>query len=353
MDLPTPHEVLCVRPEETVATFAAELAVAACLDGYWEDEISTKVLDVGGAFVAECSDLSFDLDLYVASLRAHPSGDHRWIDQLGLAFAGIPRARLAVWLTDNCVFSDLVEDECLIGGSTHRRLNAILDVADLGFCASEAQNAFVSFNEGVSAAKLTWMHQAGGMGIAGAAGFAGGWLFMPFLGGLGQKAADYFLNEASKSDELSEQAARLLLAAMASAEDEQDSSVATAIWSSLYDHNVQAAARLAERRKSTSNVYTGSGAAADQRVREISSAMEFLNGLLKDVWDLTPAEDVPQVRNLTLPAAEALLGALGYRSQRMAVDGGWIMNPQNWIVERQQPDTGRPKSAVTLHVRKA
>jgi hypothetical protein len=354
MDIPTPHVALGASPTERLATYAAELAVVAALPEYWGSPLADEALTRGRELQAKCTTTVFDLDVFVESLKAPHRTDWRWMHELCVTFNAVSTTRLAVWLADTCITSALVEDRALVEGPTLRRLNTVLDIAGVDFSALEPQAAFVSMSESIAEAKLTWVHTAGSVGIGGAAGFASGFFFMPVISSWGGKAVDFFLNEASRTDEISEQTARLLVSALAASDGEIDEGrrVCDRIWMTLYEANLEAARRLTRSRAKSANIYLGVGAAADQRVREISSAVQFLGELMDSTWDAAPSVDVPDLGGLTLPAAEAVLTSAGFVTKRQATGDAWIVNAANWYVASQVVEGDQTPPVVALHVAK-
>jgi hypothetical protein len=354
MDLPAPQEVFPTGFHETVAASMAELAVAAVNPSAFDTGIVAKTAKwLSTDAKSEASAISVDTVLFVNSLRTNDPSDRAWASQLRRAFDAVEPMTLAMLLADNCIVTDLVEESTLISGPTLRRLDAVLDIGGVDFCASDIQSTFVGLEEGLAEAKLTWVHQAGAMGLATSAGFTGGLFMMPFIGTMGGKAAEFFLIQGSTIDETSEQAARLLIAALASTSpDGVHSGPAELLWGCLYDYEMEAASRLAHHRSHSANTYTGSGASADQRARMAVSATTYLTGFLKDTFDVRPTVPLPSVEGLPVPIAESILESVGCSHTRQTSDGRSVMMAGNWYVERQKPAQGTTPSSVTLEVAK-
>lgn len=331
----------------------AELAVVATLEGAFEETVTQSAVEHLRERASEAgSDRAVRIDRFVESLQDRGGPSRRaWAQELEQAFSFIDSERLNVWLADNCILSALMQEDVLTSGPPLRRLDAVLDIADAPFCARDVQEAFAEFATSLAEAKLTWVHAAGATGLSAAAGFTGGFFFMPFIGTLGTKASEYLLGQSSRVDETSEQAARLLVAATAASSGvDSGPDLTLSIWQSVYDATVEAGNRLSRQRSRSANTYTGVGASADQRVRVVSTAQSYLRDMLMDRWSVSTEVATPNVVGLPLSLAEELLASLGIRTWRDVPDGRSIMVAGNWFVDGQDEGDHGLSRHVTLRV---
>ncbi len=56
----------------------------------------------------------------------------------------VPSARVPVWLADSCIGSSFLNENCSPAGRLLRRLDAVMDIAGVPFCASDVKGTAAS-----------------------------------------------------------------------------------------------------------------------------------------------------------------------------------------------------------------
>ena len=353
MDIPTPHEALEIDDDENIIAWMGELATLHATKDGRDSDLAQKALTFSH------DQFHGRLDTFIASLRHVDPTDMGWRNEFRRECSRLPQARLDMFLADNCIQSDLIEEEALAGGIFMRRLDALLDLADSPFSAADIQGYYGQLVSELAEAKLNWVHSTGASAIGGAAGFAGGWFFMP---GLGMKAGEIgsqlFLEAASGSDDTVEGAARIVLWAVAALESSKpDVDSAMRLHSTLESLALKASDRLSRQRTRSSNVYTGEGAHLDRAARVLGAAAQFLRQMIEEAKPGALSQvTMPNVVGHMLSSAHELLIGMGFDVTIKDAQDRMIMNKANWRVVRQTPSPGFPKGSVTgsvtLHVAK-
>ncbi len=219
VDIAQPQDVIKPTPAETLVAILAELAVAYVDRHAREHEIVVSAVDHCRELLADNASLGgidLKLDDFLGALTGREGSlADGWRQDFRHACEALPPGRLRLWLADNCLASSLLEESALTGGIFMRRLDALLDVAEVPFCAADVQALFAELATDLAEAKVTWAH-AGAVGAASlAAGAIGGFFMIPGTGFATRTGTSYFLDRLSRVDDVAEGCARLLTGAYA------------------------------------------------------------------------------------------------------------------------------------------
>lgn len=220
MEIPAIYSVLEATPRENLFSVAADASVGRAVHGEPPEDMSKeqqageqelkeeflKLVETAGITTGD--GLAF-----WESVSADNAFDQRWRDLLRSFAESLPPHRIAIWLADLSLDCKLVSD--LVSGPGARRMNAILDLFDVPFCASDVQDYYSTVATNLASAKVNRVQTAAGVSAAGVGGFTGGFLFMPFIGTATQRGVDFFFDEISKTDDCSLAVSSLLSCAVA------------------------------------------------------------------------------------------------------------------------------------------
>ena len=253
-------------------------------------------------------------------------------------------------MADLCIDSSYIADDALVTGVGSRRLNGILDLLSLPFCAADVQDYFSTVAENLASMKLNNVHQTAAMTASITGGAVGGFLLIPGLGTATVKGAERFLGDVTQVDKCSWSCAHLLACAMAASRYADGSKDVWALADALEGLAVKAAQEFAFGRSHSANIYTGDTAHADRHRKIVTAAFSVAQELVAP-----ETVTMPDVVGMPFSAAHDLLVAVGVEVCGTASNDRSIMNKNNWVVSKQRSlpgvESARGKT-VTLEVRK-
>ncbi len=344
-DLKSPHDLFPQTDAERALEIFAELAVLAALTA---DDARELFQDVAIELGAETSPLAPGFSARVDGFsQALAMNSMEWRQHLVHLAQAVPAPRRRVWLADNCMNSRFLESELLTGDAVMRRLDAVLDLADVPFCALDVQASMGTLAEDLASAKVTTSMRAGATAATAVLGFVGGWFGHVTAGAQAERGADYVFKRFGNVDPLAEQAARLVVVARAASAsgDEQAPDEVAQIWRYLYGEAVSVNREHARLRQLPS----GPGDLT-RRSRIIEAAEQDARQLLRDPDEVVAAEPLPDTVGMSQLSASHLLETINVKVDTYDDTGAkrWQVNTEAWRVTKQVP-SGR---SVVLHVRK-
>lgn len=351
VDIPSIHNVISTSQREGLLSMTADVSIVWAIV---DDPDPQAVGELRDAFVGAWKEMSGETqkaeDFWESVSRREPK-DRRWHDLLLEVSEPVDQHRQAVILADLCVDSAYADDSELVSGPGARRLNAVLDLLEMPFAASDVQDFYAAMGSGLAEMKTNYVHDAATYGAAFAGGFAGGWFGMPFIRSGTLKGVSFFADEITKTDDCSLGTAALLTCALAATEFPGGDADVELVRTEIRRLAEAANHSFARHRAQSMNVYTGDAAQADRHRRILNAAL----GIVNEIAGSEPSRQaVPNLFGMTLSAARDLLNNMGITvTEEDALNQNrWVMNATNWRVVGQEPAAGQIADSIRLYVKK-
>lgn len=332
MEIPHPAQLLGASATERLLAGLGELAVLSVVDPKGEEEISPEMR-------AHVSQLAADARARIdvarfATSASGPQGDDYWRQSFLGTVREIPAWRSWMWQADNCIESDVVEVEVLVGGPGMRRLDAVLDLLAAPFCAADVQASYASSAEAIAANKVTSLQRTSYTAASAIVGAVGGFHGFAAAGSLADRGSEFMLGRAGRVDQVSQDLARLVIAALAASEDPKAGDVVS-IWRFLAEAAVEREHEISRIRTRAARGTPGDASTAARDARIFLGAEALVRSLLDDD-KLSP----PQVEGLSLLAAKHLYESSGWTTSDHdnSGQGRWRVNTENWVVVTAEVD---------------
>lgn len=150
MQIATTWDIIGLTSHERLFGGMVEMAVLAAAPGGIERLASDKLRRAARTLAPTGEEAV--VDAFVGSLCAGSRKDDHWRQELAARMDAMAEARLRAILADLCVESGLVHDIRGRSGPVIRRLDAILDLAQVSFSAADVRAVFASLAADLTAA---------------------------------------------------------------------------------------------------------------------------------------------------------------------------------------------------------
>ena len=276
---------------------------------------------------------------------AHLQG-RSWPDMLGELVAPLDRIDIAVLGASLATTNPILQAETLTYGPVQRRLDAVLDVLDVQFSASDVQGTQESTKATLAEVQLPALLQGATLAVA----FVGGAHGVLSAGRHAERGASWWASRTQLPtmllDELASGLTQAMAALTASTEDLAKIVALDGRWLAELQRQQDV---VAERRRGDS----GALKAAGRQVQAITDAIRILRDTVPD-GTLTFDQEMPDVIGHRLSDAKSLLALHGItpNSKDGTSSGRWIASDSNWRVTAQSPAAGTDAQAAMLTVLK-